>query len=76
MGFNKGDKVVCVNDIPDDTDWIVDLTIGNIYEVYNDSVIEVLIVNDDCEPFQYYKTYRFISINEYRNEIINKVLDL
>lgn len=74
------DKVVCIDIIPDEYDWIVDLTLGKVYDVnkYEVSVggQDIIIVNDDNGSFYYYKASRFISLDKYRESIINNILDL
>lgn len=74
------DRLVCINDVPDDYDWIVHLTVGKIYDVYRYKVsvsgYDVVILDDDSESLYYYRTSRFISVSEYRLGVINEILNL
>ena len=65
--FKVGDKVVCVNNEGD-----VGLTMGKIYIIT--STHETIVVNDLNEDVGYFE-YRFISLQEYRKQKIEKIYE-
>lgn len=76
--FKRRDKVVCINNIPDVNDPDVDLTLGKVYEILEDSFftnnIESVFIYDDDNSVYDYSAYRFIGIIEYRDNVINDIL--
>lgn len=60
-------KIVCVNNI------IINLTINKIYDVLIDGDYYYYIRNDSNVNFTY-PIYYFISLDEYRDNVINKLL--
>lgn len=78
--FKRGEKIICINTTTDKNDTIVDLSCGREYEVYRDSVVnhkglEIVIVKDDTHIVFDYCAYRFISMCEYRTEVIDEILN-
>lgn len=71
--FNKGDLIVCINNT--DESYFPKLTLWKQYKVYEvtyDGVVRIL--NDDENP-GLYNPDRFLSIQQARENKLNKILD-
>ena len=70
--MNKGDKIVCIDNIGMETH----LTINKLYEIadilYDNQTFQVL--NDNNAVYGYYK-WRFISLAEFRQKRIDEILN-
>lgn len=80
MEFKKGDKVVCVNGDNDvvggNMDYKLFITNGKVYTIENhNSKIDTLWVKDDRDCITNYMIKRFISLSEYRNNLIKDILE-
>ena len=64
--------VVCINNI-DETNKVLNLTIGKIYEDVGSGVFTTDVINDLGNEVAYMKD-RFIDLSEVRNEKIDKLL--
>lgn len=75
MDFGKGDTVVCINN--DNRGYTnLYLTLYKVYTVVdNDSSIGTLWVKDDSGRNTNYVTERFVSLSEYRTNIIDDILE-
>lgn len=63
-------KIVCINN---GCGWEKVLTIGKSYEVIYIYMKGYTIINDKGDR-DWFEKFRFISLSEYRNEIIEKLL--
>lgn len=70
--FKKGDRIVCINN--DNNGASFYLTIGRIYIVSDGSTEDSVWIEDDVRRFSNYISKRFISVSEYRQNIINDIL--
>ena len=79
--FRDGQQIVCVNNTRDNNDYVVDLTYGKIYRVYEDSImdyssgVEIVFIQNDAGYLINYSAYRFISVEEYRSRVITGILN-
>lgn len=80
--FNYKDKLVCINDKPSFYNTVVNLTYGKVYELSSSSVTnrvtgqEIVVITDDLGIVDLYTTDRFVCIKEYREVVINSILDI
>ena len=72
MKVNIGDKVVCIKN-----DEYGCTTVGKIYEVLGTSMEEGLlyfVLFDNARTYGYYLAANFMSLGEWREQQINKIL--
>ena len=71
MKFKKGDKVVCI-----DGGRCTYLTYDKIYDVlFINSGLDVILIMDDSELQHWYVSSVFMSLEEYRSNIIEGILN-
>lgn len=82
MILTRGDKVVCISKTinnPNGYRFIYTLTIGKQYtiqDIYSRPVYMGYMVSDDNNKNVYYDERLFISLKEYRKNVINEILDI
>lgn len=75
--FKKGDKVVCVRVIINKKTHksYTNITKGSLYEVMADSRDDTICITNDLGFLYYYPAKRFKLVNEYRDCVIDSILD-
>lgn len=75
MKFRKGETIVCVNNSAVISGSSVYLTLGGYY-VANGNGNDYLRVVNDNGSIVLYSSDRFMCLSQYRNIVINSVLDI
>lgn len=74
MDFKKGDTVICVDNVVDG-DLKYDLTCGRFYTIEGKVLLYHIYIVDDLNNLRLYDTHRFISLCEYRDNVVSNILD-
>jgi hypothetical protein len=70
--FDKGDKIVCIKNY--DANYMSALTIWKQYEVFDVRYDGAVYIKDDKGAHSLYSPERFISIQEAREQKLNKII--